>query len=483
MKKLNIKIVLLNIFISLAILVALGAICSTKGSYHVDEIYTYRLSNSVYTDDFKITSTVKTGVVYTGAELIQSFLTANEGNTFNYSNVVKLNSTDVHPPLYYMLVHTVSSFFPGTFSLWYALSINLILAVIIFWQIWWIFNHMTKSKAAAYVFALIWVATTASVSSTAFLRMYALLAMWTNALVILFLKNKNMEKSVKYYISLFCIMFLGTMTQYFFVVFAFFACAIYAIYCLSVKNWKRVVASIALIGGSFLLAIKLYPAMISQVLSSNRGLGAMSESAEGFSLEYLKQYANILNTKVFGNFLWYILGAALVLLVINAIVKSKVEDGAPLEKRSCQWMEYMMLIVPAAMNVIIVSQIAPYRADRYIMNTMGITFAGVYIILYNLAKKRGKIFICACAVLALVTTVSSYKYGISYFYDDAEEVAAAIAEINDAPCLYIYGRSMYILPNYVDLADFNEIRFIKKKKFKKVDWSQYCDYDQLVLYL
>ena len=46
---------------------------------------------------------------------------------FDYAQVYENQIIDAsHPPLYYALVHTVCSFFPGVFSKWLAYSINVL---------------------------------------------------------------------------------------------------------------------------------------------------------------------------------------------------------------------------------------------------------------------------------------------------------------------------------------------------------------------
>ena len=47
---------------------------------------------------------------------IRSEFRVLEGEGFRYGLVKTMQSFDVHPPLYYMVLHTVCSLFPGVFS-------------------------------------------------------------------------------------------------------------------------------------------------------------------------------------------------------------------------------------------------------------------------------------------------------------------------------------------------------------------------------
>ena len=101
---------------------------SKKENYHVDELFSYGLSNNVG----HITMIFDDGAKYDPADVYGKYLTvSNNRHKFDYRNVWINQKNDVHPPLYYMILHTICSFFPGTFSGWYAGSINIIFSVFI----------------------------------------------------------------------------------------------------------------------------------------------------------------------------------------------------------------------------------------------------------------------------------------------------------------------------------------------------------------
>lgn len=54
-----------------------------------------------------------------------SALTVQQEYAFNYKSVFYNQAQDVHPPLYYVIIHTISSFFPGTYSKWFAIIPNM----------------------------------------------------------------------------------------------------------------------------------------------------------------------------------------------------------------------------------------------------------------------------------------------------------------------------------------------------------------------
>ena len=60
------------------------------------------------------------------------------GEGFRYGLVKQIQSWDVHPPVYYWVLHTVSSLFQGTFSKWTGLGINLAFHGLSLWLLWYL---------------------------------------------------------------------------------------------------------------------------------------------------------------------------------------------------------------------------------------------------------------------------------------------------------------------------------------------------------
>ncbi len=102
-----------QILLSLIVIAALAVILSFKVGYHVDEMLTFHLANH---QGFALK--INDGHIYSGAQLWQEYIVVNKANTFDYANVFTNQQHDVHPPLYYILIHTICSFSPDSFSMW-----------------------------------------------------------------------------------------------------------------------------------------------------------------------------------------------------------------------------------------------------------------------------------------------------------------------------------------------------------------------------
>ena len=107
----------------------IGYLFSQKDGLHVDEIWSYGFSNSThggYFYTYNIGEPTRLVDHWSSKEDIKKYLTVQKGERFNYANTYKNFQNDVHPPLYFFLLHTVSSFFPDTIKPWHHAFINII---------------------------------------------------------------------------------------------------------------------------------------------------------------------------------------------------------------------------------------------------------------------------------------------------------------------------------------------------------------------
>lgn len=156
---------------------------------HSDELWSYGLANSyhkpfIYLEDNIFQDDYTGG--YEGSDItdkwidgsvMNDYLTVQEGQRFSYDSVYHNQVLDHHPPLYYAILHTICSFFPNSFSLWYAFSINL--ASMIFIQIFLfkLTKLYTGKDAIALTVCLLYGAGTGALSTVLFMRQYCFMTM------------------------------------------------------------------------------------------------------------------------------------------------------------------------------------------------------------------------------------------------------------------------------------------------------------------
>ena len=101
-------------------------ISNSKIGYNIDEMLSYGLSNHEYG------LCVETLDEYTYEPAVlayQRYFTAVDGLRFDYDMVWRNQASDVHPPLFYVILHTICSLRPNAFSKWHGLIINIIFQI------------------------------------------------------------------------------------------------------------------------------------------------------------------------------------------------------------------------------------------------------------------------------------------------------------------------------------------------------------------
>ena len=84
-----------------------------KTGENADEVRSYGLANSYYQpyifmdDDLK---TINFGKWMDG-QVLRNYITVQEGERFSYDSVISNMKKDMHPSLYFMVLHTICSFF------------------------------------------------------------------------------------------------------------------------------------------------------------------------------------------------------------------------------------------------------------------------------------------------------------------------------------------------------------------------------------
>jgi hypothetical protein len=121
------QIIALIVIIILQLLVVFHFSFQKEG-YFIDEIFSFSLANSYYKINHKFEYSLYDR--WTETEHLNNLLVVPEEHRFAYGSVYINQAFDVHPPIYYFILHTISSFFPESFSMWYGLAINIVFFVV-----------------------------------------------------------------------------------------------------------------------------------------------------------------------------------------------------------------------------------------------------------------------------------------------------------------------------------------------------------------
>ena len=127
--------VLLALIMAVQLVYTVG-VFNSKKTFHTDEMWSYGLANSdgrpfLFMQPRIALSHHQGQRMYNFDEWVdgsyyKDYLVVKENERFRYDTVIYNQTLDMHPPLYYSILHTICSFFPEQFSWYFGLSINLV---------------------------------------------------------------------------------------------------------------------------------------------------------------------------------------------------------------------------------------------------------------------------------------------------------------------------------------------------------------------
>lgn len=485
MKKLSKEkwLLLLIVAVSLITMIIYG---SQKEGYHLDEIYSYGLANSEYLpfmhfgesgydvkdwmleygagESFRdiVTNLIKDfqilkecGFDIYSSEIYQDYLIAqansadtftttwvsgqdyrdylavSESNTFNYASVYYNQRGDVHPPLYYILLHTVCSVFQGTFSKWYGLTINFVVltgTLLLLYRM--VDRHLGGSRVALAVTAAYGLSN-GFMTSAMYLRMYALLTLMTvlYCYVHLELAVDDFQIKGKKRLMLVAATLGGFLTHYYFVLYAIGVAFVYVIWMVSRKKWRAVLKYIITLACTAAAGLCIWPFALKHVFLGYRGQASLDTITSGlFYLSKTKLIMDHIIWQLMGGHWWLLLVGFVLLAVVFIRQKGK---NVPVAKG-------LLLVLPVVLYVLLVSQIVPFLVERYVMCTFPFwclfVVAAVTFAVGKSVKKPWKRWVPFLTGGLLVLFGNCYSNPPDYLFPGGQET---VVVPDNTDCVYV----------------------------------------------
>lgn len=471
-----------------------------KEGFHEDEIFSYTASNSSYSnillsyakqdnvdtilktpnmfetlgnliyymvfnrDEYaekenSLQERLNTSIWRTKDEVCETMKIDSIHEVFDYFTVYWNTSRDVHPPLFYFLVHFVSSLFYNNFSKYIIFIINLAFFLETCIILRKIAIKLNKENLAIPILILYGLSIGA-ISTVMFQRMYMMLTFFTVCFLYLNLKiyynNFKIDKKLGKWLVITTI--LGFLTQYYFCVYAAFLSLIMLV--LMFKNKHKIEAKIYIwqLIKSAIIGVVLFLPSIYHIFFSYRG-AAKAYSEFSFFEKFIAFITQFFDSFSLSNIAGIIISSILAIILIVGIIKNK-------EERTL----YILLLVPVFLSFLVICKLSPYRSLRYIMNFLPIiAIIAVYLIniLLECIFKNKKIIILILTVLVSILsivglTTNKVKY-LYIGYNDYLEVArkysdnrfvlisqTSFVHIYDIPEMSIYSESLIIDPDKLE---------------------------------
>ncbi|MEE1061690.1 MAG: glycosyltransferase family 39 protein [Ruminococcus sp.] len=446
--------------IFLTVLIVLSLTISTffmisKQGFHEDELLTYNLANSSKQLD------VNGG--WNTPEDFNEYLTVSPEHRFDYGLVYENQIIDAsHPPFYYALVHTVCSIFPQTFSKYLAFSINIFAMTGILIMLFKIAKIISKNNLYSLIATATFALSIACFTMTIYLRMYSTLTFLVLSMIYMNLKiyeQKNTAKA-RDFIILGVIALFGTLTQYYFILFEGLTGLIMLVFKIKEKNFKDLRNYIIAVGIGSVLALCIYPFIITNVLGGNRGLGSMEISVDlitivTYVIYKICTYFQVLAKDVFINQVW--LFVALTIIALAFAVYMRFVKKEKLSRTA------FMAFIPSLIYFIAISLLSPFNSDRYVMASLPLIVTLFVFIFLKIARltKNKKLFYTVPVCIAIICAVGLISVKPYYTYGKKPELYTP----QTGKCVFV-GTAMLEWNKTIDkLALYDEVMIVQTDEF------------------
>lgn len=429
-----------------------------KQGYHADEMYTYGLANSskqpFLTDEPEFTNQWHIGNYF------REYLTTQPEEQFHYGHTYINQKLDVHPPFYYYVFHTVSSFVPNVFSKWVGLIPNILFFLISNVVLYFLGRELFRSRMLALLPCVFWGFSAGMTSSVLYFRMYACVTVFTMLLTLLDWKLVQAKTlSWRYMLALGLTVFLGFMTHYYFVIYLLYLGLPLAAYLIYRRRGSDLLKCLVGTVGGGLLGILYFPECLRHIFVGYRGAETWERIAHSTNWQTrIHNYLSIINRELLGGkgrwVLLAMLCAAAVGVVLYSLPMARDKLPAVLVTRCTPKFLHdvrFFLVgqtgLACLLYLVTIARISPYDVDRYVFPILPqlmllLAFVG-WLLLRALHCPRA---VCAVVLAVLSLSTSSLCLGekyVAYRYPQPVNTEQVAAANGDSTCFAVYDKKYY----------------------------------------
>ena len=380
------------------------------------------------------------------------YLTIGKGDIFNYFSVYYNQSRDVHPPLFYFLIHFVSTIFYGTFSKYIIFSINLLFFIGTLLVINKIMKRLNKEKLGIPTMIL-YGGSIGCISTVMFQRMYMMLTFFSILYLYLTIKfiqdDFIINKKKLWILTILC----GFLTQYYFCIYIVLVFILISIYLIIKKQYKKLYNYFIIHFIPAIIGIVFYPASIYHIFFSYRGIG------DGGSTKIIIENVIYYLSQIYKLFGFKNLLLITILVCIILIIKNKIK----INKEKVNYL--ILLLVPVIMYILIVSKIAPFLGEDYTSRYIMLTFPIIAISIMYLFSLITKSSIIPLIISVVLVINGLFNETPVYLYKDYKKVMDLAQENKEDYFVYVFDNNFTHLSSLPEFATYKASLIINVNEY------------------
>lgn len=378
-KKKALKYLIIIILILIGIRVYFGY---QKEDFFMDETFSYTLMN-MKEGAGMIQTAPEFNNIWISGDKIKNMLVVSKDEVLRYDIVYYNQTQDVHPPLYYFLLHTASALSFGNFTKWTGIILNILIFIGISFVLYVIGKKVFKSTIWAIVLVAIYGVSAGAIFSTIFIRMYELLILFVllylNKVIDILKKNIIDKEDItkKDMLELVTIFVLGMLTHYHFIIISVLISLVLFIIMLFKKvKISRICTYVGINILGLLIYSAIYPSFYTHMFGTQRGTestGNLLNLAD--YADRIKRGINVFDVNIFGEvgkiiipiFILFITLAVIKKILENGLKKVEEKDGKKEETECIDKYILGIVIISTIIYFMLVSKIVPFMSIRYFL--------------------------------------------------------------------------------------------------------------------
>lgn len=481
MKILKIKksIILYCIFLLIMLIVITG-----KRNLHVDEVASYILSNN----NESISLDFEEGKTYTSIRqlYLESVAVNSVAEQFNFINVWGNQAKDVHPPLYYVILHIICSLNLGRFSIWYAASINICFAMFTLYIVRKLMNLFIDDLAIINLCSILYITSAGILQNVSFLRMYVMAMFWVTLTAYLFIKVYDEKFSWKRWIQIGLTAIAGALTHYYCIIYLCATCIVFGVCLIFQRRYKEIVCLLVDMITAAVISIGIFPSMLRHMFAGYRGAESFYNILFGTWNDYwerIKNFYKFLNTQMLGG----VGGGGMVfalLIILLFVVLKKEYDFLANSLNKTHIMKWLIIGIPIAIYFCFVSISAVYVTDRYLFPIYSVTFVLFLCILHAIWRglvsvKYEYIVMCLIGTVFIIHGLGNAQW--DYLYKSSVELLSRAQIYSERNCISVYDIAWKEQSTFYEMENYKSVTFIDREHLNLIQQCKDLAEDGFIL--
>lgn len=288
-------------------------------------------------------------------EEAKEYVVIDKEDIFNYGMIYYNQDRDIHPPLFYFCVHTISILFYGTFSKYIIFILNLGFFIGTLFMIKKIMNELNR-KHLSNLTVVLYGLSMGAISTVIYQRMYMMLTFFILLYLYINLKiiRNKFEIDKKTWTNLTIITILGYLTQINFCIIAVAIAFVIFLGVIRKRSKKDVFDYIWNYIKIALLGIIIFPSNLLDLLFSYRGIQSFSSNANYF--QKLCEYIDLIG---------YSFSTPVMLAIVGFVVLSIFIILKLIKEKNTSIYKILVLILPILVYLMVIPKTAPNMEYKY----------------------------------------------------------------------------------------------------------------------